>query len=842
MTEKRESGTWRSRRNGADCFSLEPSDIGQSMVRLIVVTCVVIWSLFISEATFPGAVLRAPFTILSLAYWLFSIAYAGWSYILVSARRSSVTHFRIKRIIGVVADLSALSAYTAIAGPGGIVLFPIFLTTIVGYGLRFGLRYLYFAIAVGLTCFSGVIFYDEQVRANVALVLAYYIGIILVPLYVSSLLKKHADVLSRLKELNLARSRFIANMSHEFRTPLHAVISLTDTMKEQVQRRPIKEDSFSSQLEMVSDSAEHLLSLVNKVLEVASADAGVARIEKRTAVDLFSSLRRTVNICAQPARNKQIRLTCCIGPAVPQHVFSIGQHIDEILINVVGNAVKYTKVGSVHLAILGGSNLQGARGDLIRIEVTDTGIGISGNVIDSIFEPFVLGDDTAERSTGGTGLGLTITKSYVEQLGGNIVLQSTPNVGTRCVIELPLQEAKSPLITRTKQCLLFSAKYPESLNRDAARAVKLEFHHLSDRSLLASLDLAAYEAILLAADDDAALKPYADELFRIAPDRKTALYFETDFRLSRLGAPFVTAIDISRQRDLEFFSALLESLGEDKLTLEEDSSAQPKQLLIADDNPTNLRAATLAVEPAGHKVITVKSGEAALDALENQHFDLAILDMQMPELSGMDVARLYSYMAPNNATPIILLTADATPETKLQAERAGVRAVLTKPIRPKDLRKAVAMFSRIGPEAPTAVQECKSTDSIIRLHEALVSPREIEELRELGASAANIAQMISDFAADTVASLDRARVCAMEGDAERVKECLHAMRGAAATIGAVYLKKKASNMERTPTDSLCGLYLTSVSELTNIVRRTESSLLGILNASGSDRNIQAAKR
>ena len=288
-----------------DKYDIGPSDLNQSIVRVVFVSGVVIWSFINAGTDSVFEAMRFDYFVLSVNYWLFSLAFFTWT-IFVLRRISAVSTITITtRAVGIIADLGAISAYTAISGQHGVILYPIYLTCIIGYGYRFGIRYLYLSILVGTAFFSIALGINQEISGTNSLVLAYYLGLLLVPIYSAALLKKHREVLDRLKEVNEARSRFIANMSHELRTPLHAIISVTDILEEEVGAKSDTESERRSRLRMIGDSAQHLLSLVNRVLDVASAEAGRGISAKFERINFYQIFLSALRICEPKALEKK---------------------------------------------------------------------------------------------------------------------------------------------------------------------------------------------------------------------------------------------------------------------------------------------------------------------------------------------------------------------------------------------------------------------------------------------------------------------------------------------------------------------------------------------------------
>jgi two-component system sensor histidine kinase RpfC len=280
-----------------DGYSILPSDLGQSVVRVVLVSCVVIWTVVSASSRSPEALIGQPHFRFALLYWAVSIIALIWTAVVLGKAARTSRLFLATRVASVFTDVSAASVYTAISGEAGIILYPVYLTICIGYGFRFGVRYLYLALVISAVFFSFAAQANPYIADNEILVWAYYLGIAVVPLYSASLLNRHREVLERIREVNLARSRFIANMSHELRTPLHAIISVSDLLSEEQSPKRDEVDGTYQKLRMIGDSAQHLLNLVNRVLDIASADAGgLGNIELRN-IELGKTILASLRIC-----------------------------------------------------------------------------------------------------------------------------------------------------------------------------------------------------------------------------------------------------------------------------------------------------------------------------------------------------------------------------------------------------------------------------------------------------------------------------------------------------------------------------------------------------------------
>ena len=814
--------------NSSDIYGIQPSDVGQSLVRIAFVTGVLAWSFYISADIPYSDLFKQDVVILSLSYWGFSGIYLCWSIRLQKNTRTSHTTVDWKRILGAVADLGAISAYTSIADSHGLILFPLYLTTIIGYGYRFGIGYLYFCIIAAVVLFSIALFHNSFLHSQLPLALAYYIGLILVPLYSSSLLKKHRLVVRRLKEVNDARSRFIANMSHELRTPLHAIISVTDVLTEQATQDTINGAKYEEKLALIGESAQLLLGLVNHVLDIASSEAGVAKSEPLKTIDLYNTIAKAIAICRPNAEEKRLQFFWYIDPQVPRGIVSSDQYLAEILINTIGNAVKYSSSGHVYVRITADHSRRTDNRVNVLFEILDTGVGISPSLLPTIFEPFTIGDDSAARRYTGTGLGLTITKQYVDHLHGSIHFESKEGVGTCCRVTIPFMLAAlaAGLPVRKRPCALITSR---RIGRQEVAEFSEANWSLEPLGLMRAISISALEQAEVIFVDDALgdrCTVALNHVRTVYSSKPIILYSNQNTPVESLNLLYQSRAKKGVVDDLKAVYDI-SNCSEQRKDDHDLYRNKKYTVLIADDNQTNLQTAVMALRAVTSEIDTVRSGEEALDALERKKYDLALLDVHMPGMSGTEAASIYQFMRTDDPTPIVLLSADVTPEARIAGERAGVAGFLTKPLRPRDLRSAVECYARCRNQLPDERQysALKTNGPVISNY--LTNPQEIIELLDLGCTYDQARELIEDFFLDSRVLIDQAGEAATSGRIDGIREHMHAVKGAAAAIGAVELSHRTERIEKLDRTQAAITMMGEQQELQAILTRSKDALLRI---------------
>ena len=705
-----------------------------------------------------------------------------------------------RRLIGMVFDLGIFSYGMHVGGETFALLYPIYLWVIFGNGFRFGVPYLLAAAATSVITFGIVIATTPFWQAHLGLAAGLIAGLILLPLYVSTLIRKLSEAKREAEEANRAKGAFLASISHEFRTPLNAIIGLSDLIGN------TRLDSEQQEMsETIGKSGRQLLALINSILDFSRAEAG--KISIRAAdFDLVSTLGEIRSILALEAQRKGVQLAIHCTARTPQLLVGDKHHLEEVLTNLAGNAVKFTDHGYVAIAVdsvaCDGDNVR------LRFEITDTGIGISPEAQTRIFDRFTQADETIIDRFGGTGLGLAIAKQLVELQGGTIGVESTPGQGSTFWFELDLKTQPQGLpvlvtpptpvvvvaVDDDAQALISScvpvAKVTATLEEAAAALESLRIDGV--RRPIAIVHRKAAEAA-----SEQTFRRIAGENRVCAP----ALILVTDEPAdglpdSAVRSRFVTAL--AAPFDTQSLAAALR-IARGNITADRSeerggtaivASSHPLSILVAEDKRTNQIVIAKILDRAGHRVTIVDNGEAALDILEMQEFDLVLMDVNMPVMNGIEATKLYRFASLDRPrVPIVALTADATEEVALRCEEAGMDACITKPIEPNRLLEIIGALVHDNGKADefaSTADVASYTSGRPRLRAATAAPVDVhtlDALEELGGKEfvdELSAQFITD-AADTLNSLADA---AASGDLKSFREHLHALRSAAANVGA----------------------------------------------------------
>ena len=529
--------------------------------------------------------------------------------------------------------------------------------------------------------------------------------------------------LERAESTSAAKSEFLANVSHEMRTPLHGImgmLQLSADTEPQAERR--------EQLQLARRSAETLLTTIEDVLDFTRIEAQKLELEP-----VYFSLRElvtdTMKTLGVTAAQKGLSVAFAVAPATPDRLWGDPLRLRQIVINLVGNAIKFTAAGEVVLRTWAepgfGSDV------LVHFEVHDTGIGIDSHKRDAIFDPFAQADGAFSRY-GSSGLGLSIVARLVEAMGGRIEVESQPGNGSTFHAAVKLAYDSIGGVT--------PPQWQGSL--EDMRAMVIEPHEATRTILGEILEANGMSAELYSSVADA-LQPSIREAFSCVIIDSVTLattpwispvpVVQIVSPVSTMTMPAVTVTRPVGERELLEAVAVALGIIERRIsfTLERRVDMdRPQSVLVADDHPVNLEFAAEALRRLGHTVATAASGTEALRLLQARSFDVALIDVQMPDIDGIElVTRL---RARGLHLRVIGLTGFASPEDKQRCIAAGMDGVLTKPVTQNRLA-AVLRGQSPEPEADTIMEAVGGNLKLLaRVRDAFTSqsPRLIASMRE----------------------------------------------------------------------------------------------------------------
>ena len=358
----------------------------------------------------------------------------------------------IRRLLGIINDSAGITFGMLYAGELGVPIYLFYLWITFGNGFRFGRRYLYAALVTSLIGFSTVLLTEEYWQAHRALGVGLWLGMILVGMYFSTLVARLTRALQHEEAVNQAKRHFISSVSHELRTPLNAIIGMANLLQSTVLNREQEE-----MLRSLDNASHVMLHLIEDVLDFSKIEAGKVLLEE-TDLDLHRLIGSTVDIFKYQASARGLELVVAIDPAVPPALLGDPNHLRQVLVNLMSNAIKFTEQGRVTLQI--DQLADTANFVQVRFAVKDTGIGIPLAAQSKVFESFTQADNSTSRRYGGTGLGTTISRELVELMGGQLGLRSEVGVGSTFWFELTLK--KPAAVARIASASVPMMAHPEN--------------------------------------------------------------------------------------------------------------------------------------------------------------------------------------------------------------------------------------------------------------------------------------------------------------------------------------------------------------------------------------------
>ncbi|MDZ4779987.1 MAG: ATP-binding protein, partial [Planctomycetia bacterium] len=711
-----------------------------------------------------------------------------------------------RRILAACADIGMLTWCLAFFEERGAPFFLVYVWITLANGFRFGARYLLYALALSIAGFSAVLYFSEFWRAHLSFGVGLMLGLVMLSLYVKSLVTTLFDALARAEAANEAKRRFISVVSHEMRTPLNAIIGMSDLLLDTSMTR-----EQTDMLQTVRGSSRVMLALVEDVLDFSKIEAGKLALET-VDFDLHALVNSTCRIVSAQAMGKNIDLTVSIMPQVPPAVRGDPHHLRQILLNLAVNAVKFTERGGVTVHV----STQGETDTRIRLKfsVRDTGIGILPEAQKRIFESFTQAEQSTVRRFGGTGLGTTIAKQLVELMGGRIGLESSVGLGSTFWVELDLEkQATQPDVAggelaNTRMLLVGFPESETALLREAlvlwgATAVFENGVEEGAHRLAAEISLAKpYHSALLFAGDEASGRELAQRFRNAAPNPPppAILCAPRSVQVARfvaLSAGYTAVLELPFEKRQLFNVLHSVSAGgemqEGVVRLKDyarrRASGRKLRVLVADDNPTNREVIGKILERGGHSATIVPDGEDALDALEQADYDMLLLDRNMPRMGGIETLQAVRLMGRGlERLPVIVLSADVTPEARRECLEHGADAFLAKPVEALRLLESIGELADKGAGAPVTAGTAGHNPgrSALQARSSLpVLNREtLGHLEELGSGRQFVERLFGIFFSDNVVLLKKIETALVARSPGEFRNYLHAIKGSAASLGA----------------------------------------------------------
>ncbi len=614
------------------------------------------------------------------------------------------------------------------------------------------------------------------------------------------------------EEANAAKSEFLATMSHEIRTPMNGMLVMADLLAS-ADLQP----QHKRYAEIVKKSGTGLLAIINDILDISKIQAGHLRLEA-IEFDPVAIVEDVMCLFWEQADIKSIDVACRVAPDVPGRLVGDPTRINQIVSNLLNNAIKFTDEGTISI------DMSMADQSALLIKVSDTGKGIPENKLDKIFETFSQADQSTTRKHGGTGLGLSICRMLVDAMNGNIYVTSTPDKGSTFHVELPLGKAVSSNLPMLDQ------RHTNSLN--GTTVLLIAKPGISRDIIFGELSLKGCEVTTRDINNEIEY-PHDEFSWLIAPLEYYRSHFfgnpkQVRIAIAKLGDggmdDLISAGAIHDFVNQPFSSRALNELSQRRSTSDtivpnlmggrSDEKSKPSfrncEILVADDSAVNLEVIEQALLQFDLRPDLVANGVEALEAYKNGKYDLVFMDCNMPEMDGFDATmhiRKYEEESQISKTPIVALTAHIAANIEADINNAGMNAVLVKPFTLVTLQGMLEKF--IGEKSSQSLEirsrKVNLDDVDAMIDEAMFDIQLLKNLKEMTGDnfASTLMKLQKLYRENAPAIFENIATSFHEGDRKTMAGSAHALKSMSMNIAAKELGNALQNLETASASDDC---------------------------------------
>jgi len=756
-------------------------EINQSLIRICLIIVIIIYAWLYAYFVDEDFILQH-FSLLS-SFIIISILEFIWACYCCNYSDRSISR-TVFRVLSNLIDNTLLAFAMIVMGHAGAPLFPVFLWITFGIGIRYGIKYLIFSAILNVISFSFVMYYSEAWHDENLLLLSIGLmtSLLVLPAYVYGLIIKLTSALESEKSANRFKKSFLANINHELRTPLNSILSLADLIRT---HKSLKEvDSMAG---MISASANSQLKIINSILEFSKIEAGEYKYEK-APFNLYSLICEVHQIILPQAINKNVNFYIFIDANCDQDVYGAYDQIKQILVNLVGNAVKFTEYGHVKLSVH--SIQQRKLRQHIAFEIEDTGIGISDESQIDIFKPFVQANVSITKKYGGTGLGIAIANELATLLGGKLSLKSELDKGTIFTFELHLDKSHAPEYWELDNIQLL----PLNIQEKHCRIIK-SFEKLGVKIIKTDIDQRNINEI---AQDTRTIMLLDANGVCSMPDSYSIIHQTSSAPLIAInideneGCNYPCAITLIKadftEKQLMNAVRIVSAYKTSSVTapVNYPELSHSINILIAEDDTTLVQIYKMMFASISHKVDFVADGTEALSALNENRYDIAILDMHLPGLSGLEIARQYKILNENIVTSLILLTADVYNIQEYTHDILLFDKYLSKPVAPIILFDAINKIistKNLAQQGVTSHKDNVTEINAIGEHKSILN-HEVIDTNIIIAGVDGLYQLIDNYDTEIIENLNKLDELNLQNNRAEISDILHKLKGASLSIGA----------------------------------------------------------